>query len=124
MGPQAFTSRVDIQGTTNRQFLPHSEYEIAQMEATEVQDTTMLHQRLADPETARTLNRLLDRAGDLEKLLASVASIEKSAPDLAAIATDAVDEACRRASEQGIHVEERLQGLMRLLLRLSYHAAE
>ena len=89
------------------------------MEATAEQDSTLLQQRLADPETARALIRLLDRAGDLEKLLALTASIEKSTPDLAAIATDTVDEACRRATEQGIHVEERLQGLMRLLLRLT-----
>jgi hypothetical protein len=78
-----------------------------------------LQQRLADPETARALNRLLDRAGDLEKLLTMTADLAKSAPNLAAIATDTVDEACRQASEQGIFVEQRLQGLMRLLLKLT-----
>lgn len=67
------------------------------MDAVEEQDLGGLQQRLADPETAQALNRLLDRASDLEKLLSRTASLEKSAPDFAAIATDTVDEACRRA---------------------------
>jgi hypothetical protein len=89
------------------------------MESVDEQPAAMLQQRMAEPETAAALNRLLDRAGDLEKWLRLLADFESSAPNLIAVATDSIDDACHRANEQGIQIDQRLQGLTRLLVRLT-----
>ncbi|MCA9057659.1 MAG: DUF1641 domain-containing protein [Planctomycetaceae bacterium] len=74
-----------------------------------------LTDRLNDPQTAEVLHRLLDHAESLDQMLTTAGQI----PNLLAIAVDFFDAVCRRASHDGIDVEQRATGLMQLLLKVT-----
>ncbi|MEZ6044026.1 MAG: DUF1641 domain-containing protein [Planctomycetaceae bacterium] len=70
-----------------------------------------LSDRLAEPETTEMLHRLLDHAQTLDQVLQVAGDI----PNLLAIAVDFFDAVAKRVSDEGINLEERATGLLRLL---------
>lgn len=82
-------------------------------------DTTIerpsLVDRLNDPQTAESLHRLLDRAESLDQML----QVADELPNLIAIATDFFDAISRKASEDGIDLEQRATQLATLLIKVT-----
>lgn len=69
-----------------------------------------LAERLEQPETQEMLHRLLDRAEDLERILATTAEL----PNLLAVATDLFDAFAAEARQRGIDLEQRSTQLLDL----------
>lgn len=82
-------------------------------------DTTIerpsLADRLSDPQTSESLHRLLDRAESLDQML----QVAGELPNLIAIATDFFDAIIRKASEDGIDLEQRATQLVALLVKVT-----
>jgi uncharacterized protein YjgD (DUF1641 family) len=74
-----------------------------------------LADRLNDPHTAEVLHRLLDHAESLDQALCVVGDL----PNLIATAVDFFDAISQRASQQGIDIESRASGLVRLLKQIT-----
>ncbi|QDS94552.1 hypothetical protein FF011L_33310 [Roseimaritima multifibrata] len=70
-----------------------------------------LADRLSDPATVEVLHRLLDHAESFDRMLL----VAKDLPNLVAIAVDFFDAISRKASEEGIDIEERATALVRIL---------
>lgn len=70
-----------------------------------------LTDRLNDPQTSEVLHRLLDHAESLDQIL----SVASELPNLIAIATDLFDAISRKASQDGIDLEQRATELLKLL---------
>lgn len=70
-----------------------------------------LSDRLNDPATVEVLHRLLDHAESLDQML----TVAGDLPNLIAIATDFFDAISRKASQEGIDVEQRATQLLKLL---------
>jgi len=71
--------------------------------------------RLNDPQTAAALHRLLDRAEAVDKMLEGIEQL----PNLLAIAVDFFDAISRKASQDGIDIEQRASGLLNLLVQVT-----
>ena len=78
-----------------------------------------LSERLSDPEVARSLNRLIDRAEQVDAMLDKAAEAQAAVPNLLATLVDLADTVSGQAAKNGIELEQRGQGLMKLLLRLT-----
>ena len=74
-----------------------------------------LTDRLNDPQTAEVLHRLLDHAQSLDQMLTTVGEL----PNLLAIAVDFFDATCRKASQDGIDIEQRATRLVKLLIQVT-----
>ncbi len=74
-----------------------------------------LTDRLGDPATAEVLHRLLDHAESLDQMLQVAADL----PNLLAIAMDFFDAISRKASQDGIDIEQRATQLMKLLVQVT-----
>jgi len=74
-----------------------------------------LVERLNDPQVANALHRLIDHAESLEKAF----SIAGNLPNLVAIAVDWFDALSRKASLQGIDLEQRSADLLHLLVQVT-----
>jgi ElaB/YqjD/DUF883 family membrane-anchored ribosome-binding protein len=68
------------------------------------------------PEQLQKLDRLLNRADDLDQLVDRAQSLNQNLPGLLAMAVDVLDGMARNASQQGIDIEQRAQGLLQLLI--------
>ena len=71
--------------------------------------------RLNDPGTAEVLHRLLDHAESLDHAL----SVASELPNLLAVAVDFFDAISRKASQDGIDIEERATSLLKLLVQVT-----
>lgn len=71
--------------------------------------------RLNQPETQEMLHRLLDRAEDLDKMLAMTGEV----PNLLAIATDLFDSFARQAAEEGIDLQQRVADVLSIVKQLT-----
>ena len=71
--------------------------------------------RLNDPATAEVLYRLLDHAESLDQAL----SVASELPNLLAIAVDFFDAISRKASNDGIDIEQRATSLLKLLVQVT-----
>ncbi|TWU49070.1 DUF1641 domain-containing protein [Rubripirellula reticaptiva] len=71
--------------------------------------------RLNDPSTADVLHRLLDHAESLDQMLTTVGEL----PNLLAIAVDFFDSVSRKASQEGIDIEQRATSLLKLLVQVT-----
>ena len=78
-----------------------------------------LSERLNDPEVANALNRLIDRAGQLDRMADQLGQVTENAPNLLATLVDLADSVSRSASQQGIDLEERGKGLLQLLVQFT-----
>ena len=78
-------------------------------------DRPSLADRLNDPQTSESLHRLLDRAESLDQIL----QVAGELPNLIAIATDFFDAISRKASEDGIDLEQRATQVASLLIRIT-----
>ena len=78
-----------------------------------------LAERLSDPEVARSLNRLIDRAEQVDVMLDKAAEAQAAVPNLLATLVDLADSMSGQAAKNGIDLEQRGQGLMKLFLRLT-----
>lgn len=74
-----------------------------------------LVERLNDPATAEVLHRLLDHAESLDQMLTAAGEL----PNLLAIATDFFDAICRKASQDGIDIEQRATESLKLLVQVT-----
>ncbi|TWT49310.1 hypothetical protein Pla22_45040 [Rubripirellula amarantea] len=74
-----------------------------------------LEDRLNDPNTVDVLHRLLDQAEKLNQIL----NVAGELPNLLAIAVDVFDAVARRASQDGIDIEERATRFAKLLVQIS-----
>ncbi|WP_161602119.1 DUF1641 domain-containing protein [Tautonia marina] len=79
-----------------------------------------LAERLTDHETSRALERLLDRAGQLEQTLATLDQL----PGLLAVVVDTLDEYAATLVTQGIDVETSLRQGIHALLWLGQRVSE
>lgn len=80
---------------------------------------TALQLRLNDPQTTHALNRLLDRIDSLEATVGRLADVVEQAPGFTAMLGDMADETVRRASSNGVNIEERLQTALALAEKLT-----
>ncbi|SRR6056297_143629 len=78
-------------------------------------ETPSLTDRLNDPQTANVLLRLLDHAETLDKVLVAAGDL----PNLIAIATDLFDAISRKASQEGIDIEQRATDMLKLLVQMT-----
>ncbi|MCA9009925.1 MAG: DUF1641 domain-containing protein [Planctomycetaceae bacterium] len=78
-------------------------------------ERSSLTDRLNDPQTAEVLHRLLDHARSLDQMLTTVGEL----PNLLAIAVDFFDATCRKASQEGIDIEQRATRLVKLLIQVT-----
>jgi hypothetical protein len=78
-----------------------------------------LQERLNDPDTVDTLNRLLDRIGALEQAVTVLAETVRQAPGMVAMVTDIVDETYREARASGTDLEQQFEGGLALLRQLT-----
>jgi hypothetical protein len=78
-----------------------------------------LQERLNDPNTVDTLNRLLDRIGALEQAVTVLAETVRQAPGMVAMVTDIVDETYREARASGTDLEQQFEGGLALLRQLT-----
>ncbi|SMP61007.1 Protein of unknown function [Neorhodopirellula lusitana] len=82
-------------------------------------DTTVqrpsLVDRLNDPSTAEVLHRLLDHAESFDQMLTAAAEL----PNLLAIAVDFFDAVSRKASQDGIDIEQRATRLLKLFVQVT-----
>lgn len=74
-----------------------------------------LAERLSDPKTSEALHRLLDRAESMDQALAVIGDV----PNLLAIAVDFFDAMSRKASEDGIDIEQRATHLLQLFVQVT-----
>lgn len=74
-----------------------------------------LEDRLNDPQTAEVLHKLLDQAETLERMLALAGEL----PNVLAIAIDFFDAISRKASNDGIDIEERATRLFNLVVQIT-----
>jgi uncharacterized protein YjgD (DUF1641 family) len=79
----------------------------------------LLQLRLNDPQTADTLNRLLDRIDSLEATVGRLADVVEQAPGFTAMVGDMADETVRQAAANGVDIEERLQTALALAEKLT-----
>lgn len=87
--------------------------------STNIPDGGSLQSPSTETQAAAALERLLARAAELEQTLASLRQLEQTLPSLLAIATDFVDDSVRRAGRRGIDVDQRMQGLGGILVKLT-----
>ncbi len=78
-----------------------------------------LAERLKDPGVARSLNRLIDRADEVNALLDQAAGAQQAAPHLLATVVDLADSLSAQAAQNGVDLEQRGQGLLNLFLRFT-----
>ncbi|MCA9072685.1 MAG: DUF1641 domain-containing protein, partial [Planctomycetaceae bacterium] len=76
-------------------------------------------ERLTEPETVNAINQLIDRVEELNRLLDNAGQMQRELPNLLAIGIDFMDALSRRASQEGIDLEQRATGLMNLFLKLT-----
>ncbi|MEZ4660890.1 MAG: hypothetical protein R2911_25345 [Caldilineaceae bacterium] len=89
------------------------------METAHTNGVNALQDRLNEPATAASINRLLDRIEELEQAVTTLTSTIAQAPGLMAMAGDMVDEAFHAAAAQGIDLEARAKTGLHLLTRLT-----
>jgi hypothetical protein len=80
--------------------------------------TALLNGRLEDPRTAAALARLLDRAEELERLLATVTEGVEFGRGMVATAVDVADEQARKLADEGIDPAQAVLGGLRAALWL------
>jgi hypothetical protein len=78
-----------------------------------------LQAKLNEPQTAASLNRLMDRLDSLEQAVNSLTEMIQQAPGLAAMVGDVADETYRRSAERGVDIEARLKTALALAERLT-----
>lgn len=78
-----------------------------------------LAERLNDPAVVEKMNRLIDRADQVESLLDQAAVAQQNVPNLLATLMDVADSIAQKASGDGIDLEQRGQGLLQLFLKLT-----
>ena len=78
-----------------------------------------LAERLSEPEVARSLNRLIDRAEQVDAMLEKAAEAQAAVPNMLATLVDLADSMSGQAAKNGVDLEQRGQGLMKLFLRLT-----
>lgn len=89
------------------------------MDTTHTNGAVALQERLNDPETTATLNRLLDRIDTLEQTVATLTDTVQQAPGMVAMVTDIVDETYREAQASGMDLDQQLKGGLSLLHKLT-----
>ena len=78
-------------------------------------DRPSLVDRLNEPATAESLHRLLDHAQSLDRML----SVASDLPNLLAIVVDVFDSISRKASQDGIDIEQRATQVLKLLVQIT-----
>jgi uncharacterized protein YjgD (DUF1641 family) len=89
------------------------------MEHTHVNGTGVLQERLAEPETAAALNRLLDRVDAIDRAMATTEMIVEQAPAMFNMMVDTADDVYRQAAEAGVDLDERLRLSLALAEKLT-----
>lgn len=80
---------------------------------------TTIQQQLQDPRVAESLARILQKLPQLEKGINLLAEASESAEGLVATGIDTFDEECQRINETGFSLDERMEGLYTLFLKLT-----
>ena len=81
--------------------------------------TDALRKRLRDPETARALNRLLDRLDTVERAIDTIERLETQLPGGLATAADVADDELTRAADRGVVLDERAGEALTLAEKLT-----
>jgi hypothetical protein len=81
--------------------------------------TPDLQERLHDPETARALNRLLDRLDTVERAVATIERLEAQWPAALNVAADTLDDELTRAADRGVVFDERAREALSLAEKLT-----
>lgn len=81
--------------------------------------TVALEERLNNPDTARALNRLLDRLDTIEATVDQLDAMMTQGPALAAMMTDMADDVYQNAESTGVDLDERLHLALQLAERLT-----
>lgn len=89
------------------------------MEAIQTNGDRSLSERLAEPDTAAALNRLLDRLDVIEKTLDTAAVAARQGPGMASMFADVADDFALRAQDRGIDIDERLSAALALAEKLT-----
>ncbi|RMF27626.1 MAG: DUF1641 domain-containing protein [Bacteroidetes bacterium] len=76
-------------------------------------------ERLNEPATLQTLEKLLQRLDTIEKAVEDLGVLMSRLPGMVAMTTDMVDETFREASARGVDLDERMKILLGLLERVS-----
>jgi uncharacterized protein YjgD (DUF1641 family) len=81
--------------------------------------TEELRKRLRDPETARALNRLLDRLDTIEQAIDTLERLETQLPGAFATTADVIDAELTRAADRGVVLDERAGKALTLAEKLT-----
>lgn len=69
--------------------------------------------------SAESMGSLLEKVDRIDRVVSRLDRMTREIPPLVATAVDAVDERCRRLDDSGIHLDERIARVTRLLDRLT-----
>jgi len=89
------------------------------MQPTSTDAAASLADRLNDPKTVESLNRLLDHADDLDRLVSTAKTLEETVTNLIAIGTDMFDNLAARQAATGVGLEQRAENLIAILMTMT-----
>ncbi|MCB9265924.1 MAG: DUF1641 domain-containing protein [Lewinellaceae bacterium] len=86
---------------------------------TETEAGQQLQERLSSEKTLMALDHLLQRIDTLEKGVERLSTLLEQGPGLVSMAVDTVDDTYRRATQQGVDIEERLSSALHMAEKLT-----